>query len=138
VGAHGVIIPQRRGVEVTQAVVNASSGASEHMLVAQVVNLVVAITELKEHEVWITGLDNLPEARSLDQADLRGAIGLVVGNEGEGMRRLVRESCDFLVKLPMRGQVDSLNAAVAGSIVMYEILRQRTPSTDSKRTRFAG
>jgi len=61
----------------------------------------------------------------LDQADLRGAIGLVVGNEGEGMRRLVRENCDFLVKLPMRGQVDSLNAAVAGSIVLYEILRQR-------------
>lgn len=126
VGAHGVIIPQRRGVEVTQAVVNASSGASEHVLIAQVVNLVAAITELKAHEVWITGMDNLPEARPLDQADLRGAIGLVVGNEGEGMRRLVRESCDFLVKLPMRGQVDSLNAAVAGSIVLYEILRQRS------------
>jgi len=131
VGAHGVIIPQRRGVEVTQAVVNASSGASEHMLVAQVINLVAAITELKGHEIWITGLDNLPEARPLDQADLRGAIGLVVGNEGEGMRRLVRESCDFLVKLPMRGQVDSLNAAVAGSIVMYEILRQRSKVHDT-------
>jgi len=131
VGAHGVIIPQRRGVEVTQAVVNASSGASEHVLIAQVVNLVVAITELKAHEVWITGMDNLPEARPLDQADLRGAIGLVVGNEGEGMRRLVRESCDFLVKLPMRGQVDSLNAAVAGSIVLYEILRQRMKSTSA-------
>jgi 23S rRNA (guanosine2251-2'-O)-methyltransferase len=128
VGAHGVIIPQRRGVEVTQAVVNASSGASEHVLVARVVNLVAALTELKEREIWITGLDNLPEARPLDQADLRGAIGLVVGNEGEGMRRLVRESCDFLVKLPMRGQVDSLNAAVAGSIVLYEILRQRVKS----------
>jgi 23S rRNA (guanosine2251-2'-O)-methyltransferase len=128
VGAHGVVIPQRRGVEVTQAVVNASSGASEHVLIAQVVNLVAAITELKAHEVWITGMDNLPEARPLDQADLRGAIGLVVGNEGEGMRRLVRESCDFLVKLPMRGQVDSLNAAVAGSIVLYEILRQRMKS----------
>jgi 23S rRNA (guanosine2251-2'-O)-methyltransferase len=126
VGAHGVIIPQRRGVEVTQAVVNASSGASEHVLVAQVVNLVVAITALKEHEIWITGLDNLPEARPFDQANLRGAIGLVVGNEGEGMRRLVRDSCDFLVKLPMRGQIDSLNAAVAGSIVLYEILRQRS------------
>ena len=131
VGAHGVIIPQRRGVEVTQAVVNASSGASEHVLIVQVVNLVVAITELKAHEVWITGMDNLPEARPLDQADLRGAIGLVVGNEGEGMRRLVRESCDFLVKLPMRGQVDSLNAAVAGSIVLYEILRQRMKSTSA-------
>src|SRR5512136_2560860 len=128
---HGVIIPQRRGVEVTQAVVNASSGASEHVLIAQVVNLVVAITKLKEHEVWITGMDNLPEARPLDQADLRGAIGLVVGNEGEGMRRLVRDSCDFLVKLPMRGQVDSLNAAVAGSIVLYEILRQRMKSTSA-------
>src|SRR5512136_2864139 len=118
VGAHGVIIPQRRGAEVTQAVVNASSGASEHLLIAQVVNLVVAITDLKEHEVWVTGLDNLPEATPLNQANLKGAAALVVGNEGEGMRRLVRESCDFLVKLSMRGQVDSLNAAVAGSIVM--------------------
>jgi 23S rRNA (guanosine2251-2'-O)-methyltransferase len=125
VDVHGVIIPQRRGVEVTQAVVNASSGASEHLLIAQVVNLVAAMTELKEHEVWITGLDNLPDAQPLDQADLSGAMALVVGNEGEGMRRLVRESCDFLVKLPMRGQLDSLNAAVAGSIVLYEILRQR-------------
>ncbi len=134
VGAHGVIIPQRRGAEVTQAVVNASSGASEHLLIAQVVNLVSAITDLKEREVWVTGLDNLPEAVPLDQANLKGATALVVGNEGEGMRRLVRESCDFLVKLPMRGQVDSLNAAVAGSIVLYEILRQRVRSTDSKRT----
>jgi 23S rRNA (guanosine2251-2'-O)-methyltransferase len=125
VGAHGVIIPQRRGAEVTQAVVNASSGASEHILIAQVVNLVSAITELKEREVWVTGLDNLSEAVPLDQANLKGATALVVGNEGEGMRRLVRESCDFLVKLPMRGQVDSLNAAVAGSIVLYETLRQR-------------
>ena len=125
VGAHGVIIPQRRGVEVTQAVVNASSGASEHLLIAQVVNLVVAMTDLKQREIWITGMDNLPEAKSIEDADLSGAIGLVVGNEGEGMRRLVRESCDFLVKLPMRGQMESLNAAVAGSIVLYEILRQR-------------
>jgi 23S rRNA (guanosine2251-2'-O)-methyltransferase len=115
-------------------VVNASSGASEHILIAQVVNLVAAITELKEHEVLVTGLDNLPEATPLDQANLKGATALVVGNEGEGMRRLVRESCDFLVKLPMLGKVDSLNAAVAGSIVLYEILRQRMRSTDGKRT----
>jgi 23S rRNA (guanosine2251-2'-O)-methyltransferase len=133
VGVHGVIIPQRRGVEVTQAVVNASSGASEHLLIARVVNLVAALTDLKQHEIWMTGLDNLPEARPLDQADLRGAIGLVVGNEGEGMRRLVRDSCDFLVKLPMRGQVDSLNAAVAGSVVLYEILRQRTKSKSANQ-----
>ncbi len=132
VGAQGAIIPQRRGVEVTQAVVNASSGASEHLLIAQVVNLVAAMTELKEHEVWITGLDNVPEAKPIDQADLSGAVALVVGNEGEGMRRLVRESCDFLVKLPMRGQLDSLNAAVAGSIVLYEIMRQRMASTNPK------
>lgn len=128
VGAHGVVIPARRGVEVTQAVVNASSGASEHLLIAQVTNLVVTITDLKARDVWVTGLDNLPEARPLDQADLSGAVALVVGNEGEGMRRLVRETCDFLVKLPMRGQIDSLNAAVAGSIVLYEILRQRMKS----------
>lgn len=128
VGAHGVVIPARRGVEVTQAVVNASSGASEHLLIAQVTNLVVTLTDLKARDVWVTGLDNLPEARPLDQADLSGAVALVVGNEGEGMRRLVRETCDFLVKLPMRGQIDSLNAAVAGSIVLYEILRQRMNS----------
>lgn len=128
VGVHGVVIPQRRGVEVTQAVVNASSGASEHLLIAQVVNLVVIMTDLKQQEIWITGLDNLPEAKSIEEADLSGAIGLVVGNEGEGMRRLVRENCDFLVKLPMRGQMESLNAAVAGSIVLYEILRQRMRS----------
>ncbi len=135
VGVHGVIIPQRRGVEVTLAVVNASSGASEHLLIAQVVNLVMTITELKQHEVWITGLDNLPEAKPLDEADLSGAVALVVGNEGEGMRRLVRESCDFLVKLPMRGQMESLNAAVAGSIVLYEILRQRMRSVSTNTQR---
>ena len=135
VGVHGVIIPQRRGVEVTLAVVNASSGASEHLLIAQVVNLVMTITELKQHEIWVTGLDNLPEARPLDEADLSGAVALVVGNEGEGMRRLVRESCDFLVKLPMRGQMESLNAAVAGSIVLYEILRQRTRAVSTNTQR---
>jgi len=135
VGVHGVIIPQRRGVEVTLAVVNASSGASEHLLIAQVVNLVMTMTELKQHEVWVTGLDNLPEARPLDEADLSGAVALVVGNEGEGMRRLVRESCDFLVKLPMRGQMESLNAAVAGSIVLYEILRQRTRTVSTNTQR---
>jgi 23S rRNA (guanosine2251-2'-O)-methyltransferase len=82
-------------------------------------NLVRAIEALKEHEVWIVGLEGSPEARPLGEVDLSGPLGLVIGNEGEGMRRLVRQSCDFLLRLPMRGQVESLNAAVAGGIALY-------------------
>lgn len=118
VGVHGVIIPERRSAGITPAVVQASSGASEHMLVV-VMNLVRAIEALKEHEVWIVGLEGSPEARPLGEVDLSGPLGLVIGNEGEGMRRLVRQSCDFLLRLPMRGQVESLNAAVAGGIALY-------------------
>ncbi len=118
VGVHGVVLPERRGVGITPAVVNASAGASEHMLVA-VMNLARAIQALKEREVWIVGLEGSPEARPLGEVDLSGSLGLVIGNEGEGMRHLVRTSCDFLLRLPMRGQVESLNAAVAGSIALY-------------------
>ncbi len=118
VGVHGVILPPRRGVGVTPAVVAASAGASEHLLIA-VENLAQAITRLKQAEVWIYGLERSAEARPIDAADLSGAAGLVIGSEGEGMRRLVRESCDFLLQLPMRGRIDSLNAAVAGSIALY-------------------
>jgi 23S rRNA (guanosine2251-2'-O)-methyltransferase len=118
VGAHGVLLPYRRTATVTPAVVNASSGASEHMLVAQV-NLAQAITELKDHGIWVIGLESDPNAQPLEEVDLSGPLALVVGSEGQGMRALVRKSCDQLIRLPMRGQVKSLNAAVAGSVALY-------------------
>ena len=119
VGVHGVVIPLARTVGVTPAVVNASSGASEHLLVAQA-NLHQAITALKESGAWVIGLDQNGETvGAIGQSSLDGAIGLVVGSEGEGMRPLTVKSCDILIKLPMRGQVESLNAAVAGSVALY-------------------
>jgi 23S rRNA (guanosine2251-2'-O)-methyltransferase len=124
VGVHGVLLPLRRTATVTPAVVNASSGASEHLLVAQA-NLAQAIAELKKAGVWVVGLQGEPPARDLDEVRLDGPLALVVGNEGEGMRPLVRASCDVLARLPMRGQVASLNAAVAGSIALYLALQAR-------------
>jgi 23S rRNA (guanosine2251-2'-O)-methyltransferase len=125
VGVHGVIIPHRRAVGVTPAVVSASAGAVEHLRVAQVTNLARTIDELKRHDVWVAGLEVTPEAQLYHQADLHGPLALVVGSEGSGLRRLVREKCDFLLQLPMHGRVASLNAAVAGSVVLYELERQR-------------
>jgi 23S rRNA (guanosine2251-2'-O)-methyltransferase len=124
VGVHGVVIPYRRGAGVTPAVTAASAGASEHLLVARE-NLARAIARLKQAGVWIVGLEALAEARPIDEADLGGPLALVVGSEGEGMRRLVRDSCDLLVRLPMRGRVGSLNAAVAGSIALYAAWQAR-------------
>jgi 23S rRNA (guanosine2251-2'-O)-methyltransferase len=125
VGVHGAVIQQRRAVGITPAVVHASAGAVEHMRVAQVTNLVDAIGKLKECDVWVTGLEATHDAQVYTEADLTGSLALVVGSEGEGLRRLVRERCDFLVQLPMHGQVTSLNASVAGSVALYEALRQR-------------
>jgi 23S rRNA (guanosine2251-2'-O)-methyltransferase len=119
VGVHGVIIPLAHSVEVTPAVVNASSGASEHLLIAQS-NLSQAMDALKDSNVWIVGLDQNGETVGASHdTPLRGALGLVVGSEGEGLRELTRKKCDVLLSLPMRGQVESLNAAVAGSVVLY-------------------
>jgi 23S rRNA (guanosine2251-2'-O)-methyltransferase len=125
VGVQGVVIQQRRAVDITPAVVHTSVGAVEHLRVAQVTNLVRAMEWLKDQRVWVAGLEAVRGAQSYDEADLSGALALVVGSEGKGMRRLVRERCDFLVDLPMHGQVTSLNASVAGSVVLYEALRQR-------------
>ena len=125
VGVHGVVIQRRRAVDITPTVVHTSVGAVEHLRVAQVTNLVRAIGWLKEQRVWVAGLEAMRGAQRYDRADLSGSLGVVVGSEGKGMRRLVRERCDFLVQLPMRGVVTSLNASVAGSIVLYEALRQR-------------
>lgn len=125
VGVHGVVIPQRRAVGVTPAVVSASAGAVEHLRVACVTNLARTLDELKRQGLWVAGLEATEEAELYDQADLRGPLALVVGSEGSGLRRLVREKCDFLVRLPMLGRVSSLNAAVAGSVALYEVERQR-------------
>lgn len=118
VGVHGVIIPLARTVAVTPAVVNASSGASEHLLVAQA-NLRQAIDALKNAGAWVIGLEGGEQATDAERVRLDGALGLVVGSEGEGMRPLTVKSCDILMKLPMRGQIESLNAAVAGSVALY-------------------
>jgi 23S rRNA (guanosine2251-2'-O)-methyltransferase len=118
VGVHGVILPLAHTVEVTPAVVNASSGASEHLLVARS-NLAQAIEALKAEDVWIVGLDQAGAELETGMRHLNGALALVVGSEGEGIRPLVRSKCDILLRLPMRGQVESLNAAVAGSVALY-------------------
>jgi 23S rRNA (guanosine2251-2'-O)-methyltransferase len=118
VGVHGVFLAEHRAVGITPAVVGSSVGACEHLQIARG-NLAQAMRGLREAGVWLVGLEAGPESRPLDEIDLRGPLGLVVGNEGEGMRRLVRESCDVLAGLPMRGRVDSLNAAVAGSLALY-------------------
>ncbi len=125
VGVHGIILPGRRAASVTPAVVNASAGAVEHMLVAEVPNLVQTLKKLKQANVWLVGLENVPEALLFNEADLSGAIALVIGSEGKGLSRLVRETCDFLVKLPMRGQIESLNASVACGLIIYEAWRAR-------------
>lgn len=125
VGVHGIVIQERRAVDITPTVVHTSAGAVEHLRVAQVTNLVRAIEWLKDQRVWVAGLEAVPAAQRYDEADLSGSLAVVVGSEGRGMRRLVGERCDFLVRLPMRGKVSSLNASVAGSVILYEALRQR-------------
>ncbi len=127
-GVSGVILPERRAAGVTPAVRNASSGAVEHLQIAQVVNLPRALDELKEAGVWIAGLEDEPKALPFDKPDYTGRLALVVGSEGPGLGRLVRERCDYFVILPMLGKIASLNAAVAGSVTLYEVLRQRRNS----------
>jgi 23S rRNA (guanosine2251-2'-O)-methyltransferase len=125
VGGHGIIIQKRRAAGITPATVSTSSGATEHVLIAQVTNIAREIERLKEHEVWVAGLEDVPEALPYTQMDLTVPLGIVVGSEGSGLRRLVRERCDWLMSLPMRGQINSLNAAIAASVALYEVLEQR-------------
>jgi 23S rRNA (guanosine2251-2'-O)-methyltransferase len=128
VGVHGVVIPLAHTVEVTPAVVNASSGASEHLRVARS-NLAQAIDALKEDNVWVVGLDQNGEMiGEKTSRHLTGSIGLVVGSEGEGIRQLTRSKCDIILQLPMRGQIESLNAAVAGSVALYLAFMERNHS----------
>jgi 23S rRNA (guanosine2251-2'-O)-methyltransferase len=123
-GVDGVILPPRRAAGVTPAVVNASAGAVEHLWIAQS-NLAQAIEEVKRRGMWVAGLDADPAADSLLESPPDGPLALVIGGEGEGMRLLVKKSCDRLFRLPMRGKVESLNAAAAGSVALYLVLRQR-------------
>ncbi|RMF77284.1 MAG: 23S rRNA (guanosine(2251)-2'-O)-methyltransferase RlmB [Chloroflexi bacterium] len=125
VGIHGVVMQERRSVGVTPSVVSASSGAVEHLLVAQVTNLVNTMKDLKDDDVWLVGLDVGPNVPPIDKTDLDIALGLVLGSEGEGLRRLVRDTCDILLSLPMRGNVGSLNVATAGSVALYTAWQAR-------------
>lgn len=124
VGVHGVVIPTARTAEVNPTVVNSSSGATEHLRIAQR-NLSQAIAQFKEAGAWIAGLEGGPDAQPIAQVNLDGALGLVVGSEGQGMRSLTRKACDYLIALPMKGRIESLNAAVAGSVALYMALQAR-------------
>jgi 23S rRNA (guanosine2251-2'-O)-methyltransferase len=121
----GVILPERRAAGITPAVVNASAGAVEHLRIALVVNLVQALEWLKKTGVWVVGLDAVSQAVPLAQADLSGPLALVVGAEGSGLNRLTRARCDWLLAIPMHGQVASLNAAVAGSVALVAARQRR-------------
>jgi 23S rRNA (guanosine2251-2'-O)-methyltransferase len=123
-GAHGVIIPKRHSVGLSASVAKASAGAIEYTPVAKVSNIAMTIDTLKKEGLWIAGADMSGE-KEYYNIDLKGSIALVIGNEGEGIGRLIKEKCDFLVRIPMMGAIGSLNAAVAGALIMYEIVRQR-------------
>ncbi|MBM3129490.1 MAG: 23S rRNA (guanosine(2251)-2'-O)-methyltransferase RlmB [Chloroflexi bacterium] len=125
VGVDGVIIAERRAVGVTPTVVKASAGAAHHLKIARVTNLARTIEELKRANIWIVGVENVPEAQDFSRMDFKMPLALVLGSEGAGLGRLVREKCDFLIRLPMWGKVSSLNVAVAGSIVLYAARGQR-------------
>ena len=122
-GAHGVIIPKRRGVGLTSAVFKSSAGAAAHIPVARVANLASTVDELKEKGVWVYGCDM--EGETWCSVNFDGGVALIIGSEGKGMSRLLKEKCDVMVSLPMLGEVTSLNASVAGGIIMYEVARQR-------------
>lgn len=122
-GVHGIIIQKRNACQITDVVEKTAAGAVNYMRVARVTNITRAIEELKKAGLWIYGLD-MEGATTIYETDLTGAIGIVVGNEGEGISRLVRESCDGIIKIPMVGRTESLNASVSAAITIYEIKRQ--------------
>lgn len=122
-GAHGVIIPKRRAVGLTATVAKTSAGALNYTPVAKVTNLTATIEDLKKRGIWFVCADMSGD--SMYKLDLKGPIGLVIGNEGEGVSRLVKEKCDFVASIPMKGELDSLNASVATAVLTYEIVRQR-------------
>lgn len=122
-GAHGIIIPKRRAAGLTATVAKASAGAINYVPVAKVTNLAATIEELKERGLWFVCADM--DGELMYNLDLKGPIGLVIGNEGEGVGRLVKEKCDMVARIPMKGDIDSLNASVAMGVLAYEIVRQR-------------
>lgn len=124
VGAHGVIIPKRNSAGLNSAAVKTAAGAAEYTPVARVTNISSAIADLKKAGLWICAADM--DGEPLYKADLKGPLAIVIGSEGEGIGRLVRENCDFAVSIPMSGEINSLNASVAAGVIMYEALRQRT------------
>ena len=128
-GVHGIIIPKRRSAHVTQTVYKSSAGAVEHMSIAKVNNISDTIEELKEKGLWVYGAD-IDGQEYYFNTELKGPIALVIGSEGKGISRLVKEKCDFLLKIPMFGHISSLNASNAASILIYEVVRQ---SYGSKR-----
>jgi 23S rRNA (guanosine2251-2'-O)-methyltransferase len=128
-GAHGLVIPKRRSAGLTAIVDKASAGAAEHSRITRVANIPAALKELKERGLWVYGTA-ADGASDLWHTDFSGPVALVIGSEGDGMGRLVRECCDFIVSLPMKGQISSLNASNAAAITMYEILRQRMAKSD--------
>jgi 23S rRNA (guanosine2251-2'-O)-methyltransferase len=123
-GVHGVIIPKHHSATINETVARTSAGASSHMPISRVTNIAQTLDELKSHGVWVIGSDAEGEKAYFD-ADYRGPTALVVGNEGRGIRRLVKEKCDFLVKIPMYGRLESLNASVSGALLMFEAARVR-------------
>ena len=123
-GVHGIIIPKRRACGVNSTVAKVSAGAVEYMKIARVNNINEAINYLKEHDVWICGTDMNTDKYYYNE-DFTGGIGIVIGSEGFGMSRLVKENCDFLVKIPMKGKITSINASVSARIIMYEVVKQR-------------
>jgi 23S rRNA (guanosine2251-2'-O)-methyltransferase len=123
-GVHGVIIPKHHAASVNHTVSKASAGATEHMAIAKVTNIAVTMEQLKEAGLWMIGAD-MDAGKSYDEIDYSMPVALVIGNEGTGMRRLVKEKCDFLVQIPMFGKIQSLNASVAAALVMYEVVRNR-------------
>ena len=124
VGAHGVIVPKRRAVPLTEGVAKASAGAIEHVPVARVSNIVQVIEELKKQGVWVAGANM--NGQLMHKQDLTGPLAIVIGSEGKGLGKLVSESCDYIVSIPMQGKINSLNASVAAGVLLYEAYRQRT------------
>ncbi len=128
-GIHGVILPRHHSASISETVTKSSAGALLHVPIAKVTNIAATLDELRDHGIWVIGTDMLAP-RSYDEIDYTGPIAVVVGNEGKGIRRLVKEKCDFIVKIPMYGRIGSLNASVAGGLVLFEAARKRHRKTE--------
>ncbi|NLT74020.1 MAG: 23S rRNA (guanosine(2251)-2'-O)-methyltransferase RlmB [Chloroflexi bacterium] len=134
-GVHGVIIAAQRAAQITPAVSRASAGAAEHMRIARVTNIAKTLTTLRDAGLWIAGIEDHPDAQDYRAVDLDRPLALVLGSEGRGMRPLVAKQCDFLLRIPMRGHINSLNVSAAGAIVIYQALSARIPRRDAQAHR---